>query len=114
PYHWAVGKDAVVSGDAANDLLGITLDPNVQIQNFKTGSCDIRPGRRPRGAERIALIEEYQERAGLTVRTGNERITDPQRELNEDPKRPHGEGQSAGRSTARGAGTAVREREEDE
>lgn len=114
PYHWAVGKDAVVSGDAANDLLGITLDPNVQIQNFKTGSCDIRPGRRPRGAERIALIEEYQERAGLTVRTGNERITDPQRELNEDPKRPHGEGQSAGRSTAQGAGTAVREREEDE
>ena len=114
PYHWAVGKDAVVSGDAANDLLGITLDPNVQIQNFKTGSCDIRPGRRPRGAQRIALIHEYQDRAGLTVRTGNERITDPQRELNEDPKRPHGEGESAGRSTAYGSGTAVREREEDE
>ena len=32
PYHWGVGSAAVVSGDAANDLLGVALDPNVQIQ----------------------------------------------------------------------------------
>ena len=37
PYHWGVGGDAVVSGDAANDLLGIALDPNVQIQESKAG-----------------------------------------------------------------------------
>ena len=49
PYHWGVGGDAVVSGDAANDLLGVTLDPNVQIQESKAGSCDIQPGRRPHG-----------------------------------------------------------------
>jgi hypothetical protein len=49
PYHWGVGGHAVVEGDAANDLLGIALDPNVQIQESKVGSCDIRPGRRPRG-----------------------------------------------------------------
>ena len=39
PYHWGVGSDAVVSGDAANDLLGVTLDPNVQIQESKAGSA---------------------------------------------------------------------------
>jgi formate dehydrogenase major subunit len=74
PYHWGVGgSGAVVSGDAANDLLGVTLDPNVQIQESKAGSCDIRPGRRPRGAALLALVAEYQSRAGLTPQTGNER-----------------------------------------
>ncbi|MET1066146.1 MAG: molybdopterin dinucleotide binding domain-containing protein, partial [Arthrobacter sp.] len=77
PYHWGVGTDAVVSGDAANDLLGVTLDPNVQIQESKVASCDIRPGRRPRGAELLALVAEYQARAGATNETGNRRITDP-------------------------------------
>lgn len=73
PYHWGVGGDAVVSGDAANDLLGVTLDPNVQIQESKAGSCDIRSGRRPRGAALLALVRDYQIRAGVTVETGNER-----------------------------------------
>ncbi|MDT5347159.1 MAG: formate dehydrogenase major subunit, partial [Mycobacterium sp.] len=80
PYHWGVGGDAVVSGDAANDLLGVTLDPNVQIQESKAGSCDIRPGRRPQGEELLRLIDEYQSRAGVTVETGNMRITDPKQE----------------------------------
>lgn len=100
PYHWGAGSDAVVTGDGANDLLGITLDPNVQIQNFKTGSCDIVPGRRPRGAARMELVREYQERAGLTVRTGMERITDPERELDQDPLRGRDNGDIAGQSTA--------------
>ena len=76
PYHWGVGSDAVVSGDAANDLLGVTLDPNVQIQESKTGSCDIQPGRRPQGEDLLRLIAEYQSRAGATVATDNERISD--------------------------------------
>jgi formate dehydrogenase major subunit len=80
PYHWGVGGDAVVSGDAANDLLGITLDPNVQIQESKVGSCDIRPGRRPQGEELLRLIAEYQSRSGATIETDNVRITDPTRE----------------------------------
>lgn len=80
PYHWGVGSSAVVSGDAANDLLGITLDPNVQIQSSKTGSCDIRPGRRPRGPALLALVAEYQARAGATIETGNRRLTDPAKE----------------------------------
>ena len=77
PYHWGVGADAVVSGDAANDLLGVTLDPNVQIQESKAASCDIRPGRRPRGAELLSLVAEYQARAGATTETGNRLVTDP-------------------------------------
>ncbi len=80
PYHWGVGSDAVVSGDAANDLLGVTLDPNVQIQESKVASCDIIPGRRPQGDDLLRLIAEYQSRAGSTVETGNARITDPNRE----------------------------------
>ncbi len=80
PYHWGVGSDAVVSGDAANDLLGVTLDPNVLIQESKAGSCDIRAGRRPRGAELLRLVAEYQARSGATIETDNARITDPARE----------------------------------
>ena len=81
PYHWGVGSDAVVSGDAANDLLGITLDPNVRIQESKAGSCDIQPGRRPQGEDLLLLIAEYQSRAGATTETNNERISDAVREI---------------------------------
>ncbi|GAB3699589.1 molybdopterin-dependent oxidoreductase [Mariniluteicoccus flavus] len=73
PYHWGVGDRAVVTGDSANDLLGVALDPNVQIQEGKVGSCDIRPGRRPRGRDLLDLVADYQQRAGLTPETGKER-----------------------------------------
>lgn len=86
PYHWGVGSDAVVSGDAANDLLGVALDPNVQIQESKAGSCDIRPGRRPQGEVLLRLIEEYQSRAGVTVETDNIRVT------TSEPPNPRREG----------------------
>jgi formate dehydrogenase major subunit len=72
PYHWGVGSEALVTGDAANDLLGVALDPNVQIQESKVGSCDIKPGRRPRGEELLRLVAEYQSRSGTTVMTSNE------------------------------------------
>jgi formate dehydrogenase major subunit len=80
PYHWGVGSDAVVSGDAANDLLGVTLDPNVQIQESKVGSCDIQPGRRPQAEALLRLVAEYQSRAGATIETGNVRVSDAARE----------------------------------
>ena len=63
PYHWGAG--GMVTGDSANDLLGITLDPNVLIQESKVGTCDVRPGRRPRGAALTGLVEEYKQRAGI-------------------------------------------------
>ncbi len=71
PFHYGKGKYAEVSGDGPNDLLGIMLDPNVNIQASKVSAVDIRPGRRPPGAERDALVREYQKRAGLTENTGS-------------------------------------------
>ncbi len=68
PYHW--GWAGYSTGDAANDLVGIALDPNVHIQEDKAFACDIRPGRRPRGAARPALVRDYRQRAGITEQTG--------------------------------------------
>ena len=87
PWHWGVGQDAVISGDGANDLLGVTLDPNVQIQESKVGSCDIRAGRRPHGQQRLRLVAEYLARSGATTATDNQRITDPAREIVDPPPR---------------------------
>jgi formate dehydrogenase major subunit len=76
PYHWGVGGGgALVSGDSANDLLGVGLDPNVLIQESKAASCDIQPGRRPTGPALLRYVEEYRRRAGLTVETGTTRVT---------------------------------------
>jgi formate dehydrogenase major subunit len=76
PYHWGVGGGgALVSGDSANDLLGVGLDPNVLIQESKAASCDIQPGRRPTGPALLRHVEEYRRRAGLTVETGTTRVT---------------------------------------
>src|SRR5690625_560997 len=62
PYHW--GSSGLVTGDSANDLFGITLDPNVLIQESKVGTCDIRPGRRPRGPALLELVADYRRRSG--------------------------------------------------
>ncbi len=72
PYHW--GPNGYSTGDAANELCSISLDPNVHIQDDKAFSVDIRPGRRPRGPERVALVEDYVRRAGITPGTGMEVI----------------------------------------
>jgi formate dehydrogenase major subunit len=55
----------MVTGDSANDLFGISLDPNVLIQESKVGTCDVRAGRRPTGAELLRLVEGYQHRSGV-------------------------------------------------
>ena len=70
PYHW--GPNGYSRGDAANELAAIVLDPNVHIQEVKAFTGDIRPGRRPRGPASVALVEEYQRRAGITRSTGTE------------------------------------------
>jgi formate dehydrogenase major subunit len=46
PYHW--GWRGISTGDAANDLFPLVLDPNVHIQEVKAATCDIRAGRRYR------------------------------------------------------------------
>ena len=60
PYHW--GSEGLVTGDSVNDLLPFVLDPNVFIQESKVATCDIRPGRRPRGRARTELVEQYRRR----------------------------------------------------
>ena len=44
PYHW--GPNGISRGDSANDLVNVTMDPNVYIQD-KVGTCDIQPGPAP-------------------------------------------------------------------
>jgi formate dehydrogenase major subunit len=63
PYHW--GTRGLVTGDSANDLAPIVMDPNVHIQESKAHTSDIRPGRRPRGPALLAMVEDYRVMAGL-------------------------------------------------
>ncbi len=63
PYHW--GETGISTGDSANDLLPVVMDPNTHIQESKASTVDIRPGRRPRGPELTELLEEYRSRAGI-------------------------------------------------
>ncbi len=68
PYHW--GPNGYSTGDGANELAHLSLDPNVHIQEVKALTCDIRPGRRPRGPARLELVRQYRARAGITDETG--------------------------------------------
>jgi formate dehydrogenase major subunit len=61
PYHW--GSRGLSTGEAANDLAHMALDPNVHIQEVKAFSCDIQPGRRPRGRALVDLVAKRRERA---------------------------------------------------
>jgi len=63
PYHW--GGAGIAKGDVVNDLFALALDPNVHIQEVKAATCDIVPGRRPRGEELLELVRSYRERAGV-------------------------------------------------
>ena len=62
PYHW--GSAGSTTGDSANDLAHMALDPNVHIQEVKAFTCDIRPGRRPRGAELVEFVADVREQRG--------------------------------------------------
>ncbi len=63
PYHW--GSVGIVTGDSGNELLPLVLDNNVHINEYKAATCDIRPGRRPRGKARLEFVETYRQRAGI-------------------------------------------------
>jgi len=63
PYHWGWAGD--VTGDPANDLLSIAVDPNVHIFETKAFTCDIRPGRRPHGAALTAYVDAYRAQGAL-------------------------------------------------
>jgi formate dehydrogenase major subunit len=61
PYHW--GTKGLTTGDSANDLTEVVLDPNVHIQEVKAFTCDIRPGRRPRGSALADFVRRVREEA---------------------------------------------------
>lgn len=58
PYHW--GHAGPGKGDAANDLFHLALDPNVHIQEVKAATCDLVPGRRPRGGDLGIFVERHR------------------------------------------------------
>ncbi|MFL5757790.1 MAG: molybdopterin dinucleotide binding domain-containing protein, partial [Chloroflexota bacterium] len=62
PYHW--GSRGLTTGDSGNDLFPVALDPNVHIQEVKAATCDIRPGRRPRGKRLTELVASYPRTVG--------------------------------------------------
>ncbi|HYX77835.1 MAG TPA: molybdopterin dinucleotide binding domain-containing protein, partial [Solirubrobacterales bacterium] len=66
PYHWA--GSGIATGDTVNDLFSLALDPNVHIQEVKAATCDIRPGRRPRGAALPEFVAGYRMRARAGAR----------------------------------------------
>ena len=101
PYHWGVGSNAVVSGDAANDLLGRDAgpqrpDPGIQGRLLRHPS---RAAGRA-GEELLALVAEYQARAGVTSRPVTA-VTDPRRLTRREDGRTDGDAwtSTASRST---------------
>ena len=62
PFHW--GSAGNVSGGAANDLIPISGEPNVTIMETKALSCNIVPGRLPRGPAFEDWLDKYAPRGG--------------------------------------------------
>ena len=62
PYHW--GPNGLSAGDTPNELLALLADPNVHIMESKAATCDLRPGRRPRGPALDELVAEHRRRGG--------------------------------------------------
>jgi formate dehydrogenase major subunit len=62
PYHY--GTAGVVHGGAANDLLTISGEPNVTIMEAKALTCNIVPGRLPRGKAFAEFLNKYAPQAG--------------------------------------------------
>ncbi len=59
PYHW--GSRGLVTGDAVNDLIAFSQEPNVRIMESKALECRIEPGRRPRRAGAVEKLERLME-----------------------------------------------------
>ena len=88
PYHY--GTAGLVRGGAANDLLTISGEPNVTIMEAKACTCNIVPGRLPRGRAFAEFLNKYAPQTGPPVLHPEE----PQRDM-----------------TARGGGLAMEGKE---
>jgi len=65
PYHY--GTAGLVRGAAANDLLPISGEPNVTIMEAKACTCNIVPGRLPRGRVFAEFLNKYAQQTGPPV-----------------------------------------------
>jgi formate dehydrogenase major subunit len=54
----------LVQGGAANDLLTVSGEPNVTIMEAKALTCNIVPGRLPRGTAFAEFLNKYASQAG--------------------------------------------------
>jgi formate dehydrogenase major subunit len=86
PYHW--GSVGLVRGDVVNDLFGVVIDPNVFIQETKVATCDIQPGRRPRGPQLLSYLADYRRRAEITLKTGTQLDTTTTESVQSSTKDP--------------------------
>jgi formate dehydrogenase major subunit len=64
PYHY--GTAGLVRGASANDLLAISGEPNVTIMEAKACTCNIVPGRLPRGSAFVDFLNHYASQPGPT------------------------------------------------
>jgi len=71
PYHF--GTAGLVHGGAANDLLTISGEPNVTIMEAKALTCNILPGRLPRGPAFAEFLNKYAPQSGPTILHPEER-----------------------------------------
>jgi formate dehydrogenase major subunit len=71
PYHF--GTAGLVHGSAANDLLTISGEPNVTIMEAKALTCNIVPGRLPRGPAFTEFLNKYAPQAGPVILHPEER-----------------------------------------
>src|SRR6266542_2431598 len=65
PYHY--GTAGLVRGGGANDLLAISGEPNVTIMEAKACTCNIVPGRLPRGRAFAEFLNKYAPQTGPPV-----------------------------------------------
>ena len=57
PFHW--GSAGLVRGNSTNDLIPISGEPNVTIMEAKACTCNIVPGRLPRGPAFEDWLNQY-------------------------------------------------------
>jgi formate dehydrogenase major subunit len=65
PFHF--GAAGPLRGNAANNLIAISGEPNVTIMETKALTCNIVPGRLPRGPDFLNWLEQHAPQSGLPV-----------------------------------------------
>jgi formate dehydrogenase major subunit len=56
PYHW--GYKGLVKGDAVNDLVALSEEPNVRIMETKALLCNVTAGKRQSGPEALEFLNQ--------------------------------------------------------